>query len=170
MVAVDAASGREVWKSLIGDINMGETITMAPLVVKGKVLVSNSGGEMGVRGWLKALDANSGLTLWTAYSTGPDNDVLIGPNFKPFYSGDRGSDLGVKSWPPEQWKIGGGSVWGWISYDPQLDLIYYGTGNPGRWNPDLRPGDNKWTSGAFACRPDTGEAIWAHQLSPHDLL
>jgi len=94
--------------------------------------------------------------------------VLIGPNFKPFYASDRGADLGVKSWPPEAWKIGGGTVWGWISYDPELDLIYHGTGNPGPWNPEQRPGDNKWTSGIFARRPDTGEAIWFYQFSPHD--
>jgi lanthanide-dependent methanol dehydrogenase len=168
-IAVDAASGRELWRTKLGEIKNGETLTMAPLVVKGKVLVGNSGGEMGVRGWLKALDAASGKVVWTAYATGPDKDVLIGPAFKPFYEKDRGKDLGVKSWPPEAWKIGGGNAWGWISYDPELDLIYYGTGNPGPWNPDQRPGDNKWTSGIFARRPDTGEAVWYYQWSPHDL-
>jgi lanthanide-dependent methanol dehydrogenase len=168
-VAVDAESGRQVWKTKLGEINRGETITMAPLVVKGKVLVGNSGGELGVRGWLSALDADDGKLLWRAYSTGPDRDVLIGENFKPFYEQDRGKDLGVTTWPPGHWRIGGGTVWGWISYDPELDLIYYGTGNPGPWNPDVRPGDNKWTAGIFARRPDTGEAIWAYQWSPHDL-
>ena len=168
-VAVDAATGKEVWRTKVGDINLGETVTMAPIVVKGKVLVGNSGGEYGVRGWLTALDAQSGQIAWRAYSTGPDSEVLIGANFKPFYEQDRGKDLGVSSWPPEAWKIGGGTVWGWISYDLQLDLIYYGTGNPGPWNPDQRPGDNKWTSGIFARKPDTGEAIWFYQFSPHDL-
>ena len=168
-IAVDAASGKELWRTRLGDIRNGETITMAPLVVKGKVLVGNSGGEMGVRGWLKALDAATGKVAWTAYSTGPDKDVLIGPGFKPFYEKDRGQDLGVKTWPPEAWKIGGGNAWGWISYDAELDLIYYGTGNPGPWNPDQRPGDNKWTAGVFARRPDTGEAVWFYQWSPHDL-
>ena len=95
--------------------------------------------------------------------------MLIGPDFKPFYEGDKGKDLGVASWPPEAWRIGGGNVWGWISYDPDLDLIYHGTGNPGPWNPDLRPGDNKWTSGIFARNPDTGQARWFYQWSPHDL-
>src|SRR5678815_4721534 len=142
---------------------------MAPLVVKGKVLVGNSGGEFGVRGWLAALDADTGTVLWKAYNTGPDKDVLIGADFKPFYASDRGTDLGVKTWPSEAWKIGGGTVWGWISYDPQLDLIYYGTGNPGPWNPDQLPGDNKWTSGMFARDPDTGQARWFYQFSPHDL-
>jgi PQQ-dependent dehydrogenase (methanol/ethanol family) len=169
-IALDAETGKEIWKSKIGNINLGETITMAPLVVKDKVLVGNSGGEFGVRGWLQALDANSGNTVWKAYSTGPDKDVLIGPRFKPFYPDDQGQDLGMKSWPPEAWKQGGGTVWGWISYDPDSNLIFYGTGNPGPWNSDQRPGDNKWTSGIFARDADSGEAVWAYQWSPHDLF
>jgi PQQ-dependent dehydrogenase (methanol/ethanol family) len=168
-VAVDAATGKEVWNTRVGDINQGETTTMAPIVVKGKVLVGNSGGEMGVRGWLTALDAATGRIVWRAYSTGPDKDVLIGPGFHPFYPQDRGTDLGVKTWPADAWRTGGGTVWGWISYDPELDLVYYGTGNPGPWNPELRPGDNKWTAGIFARNPDTGQARWAYQWSPHDL-
>ncbi|WP_051408010.1 methanol/ethanol family PQQ-dependent dehydrogenase [Mesorhizobium sp. L48C026A00] len=168
-IAVDAATGKPVWNTQIGNINIGETITMAPLVVKGKVLVGNSGGEMGVRGWIKALDAGDGHVIWTAYSTGPDAEVLIGPDFKPHYDMDKGKDLGVSSWPPDAWKVGGGNVWGWISYDPDLDLIFHGTGNPGPWNPDLRPGDNKWTSGIFARDPDTGTAKWFYQWTPHDL-
>ena len=168
-IAVDAASGKPVWRTKLGDINKGETITMAPMVVKGKVLVGNSGGEMGVRGWLAALDANTGKIAWKAYSTGPDKDVLIGPSFKPFYASDRGRDLGVHSWPPDAWKIGGGNPWGWISYDPALDLVYYGTGNPGPWNAEQRPGDNKWSAGIFARDPDDGSARWFYQFSPHDL-
>ncbi len=168
-VAVDAATGQEVWRTQIGDINRGESVTMAPIVVKGKVLSGNSGGEFGVRGWLVSLDADNGHILWRAYSTGPDKDVLIGPRFHPFYRTDQGKDLGASSWPKEHWKVGGGSVWGWVSYDPELDLIYYGTGNPGPWDADLRPGDNKWTAGIFARDPDTGEAAWAYQWSPHDL-
>jgi PQQ-dependent dehydrogenase (methanol/ethanol family) len=142
---------------------------MAPLVVKGKVLVGNSGGEFGVRGWLAALDAGSGKLAWKAFNTGPDKDVLIGPDFRPFYAGDKGSDLGVTSWPPQAWKIGGGAAWSWISYDPDLDLIYYGTGNPGPWNAEQRPGANKWTAGLFARDPETGQARWFYQFSPHDL-
>jgi lanthanide-dependent methanol dehydrogenase len=168
-LAVDAATGKEVWRAHLGDIRKGETITMAPLVVKGKVLVGNSGGEMGVRGWLTALDAATGQIAWRGYSTGPDADVLIGAKFKPFYASDQGKDLGQSTWPGEAWKIGGGNVWGWLSYDPKLDLVYAGTANPGPWNPDQRPGDNKWTSGVFARRPDTGEAVWFYQWSPHDL-
>jgi lanthanide-dependent methanol dehydrogenase len=169
-VAVEAETGKEAWKTKVGDINIGETMTMAPLVAKGRVLVGNSGGEYGVRGWLKALDAESGKVVWTAYSTGPDKDVLIGSKFKPFYDTDKGQDLGVKTWPPDAWQQGGGTVWGWISYDPDLNLIYYGTGNPGPWNSDQRPGDNKWTAGIFARDLDSGEARWFYQFSPHDLF
>jgi PQQ-dependent dehydrogenase (methanol/ethanol family) len=169
-IALDANTGEELWNVKLGEINLGATMTMAPLVVKGKVLVGNAGGEMGVRGWLTALDENSGKIVWRAYNTGPDKDVLIGPEFKPFYESDRGTDLGVKTWPSDAWKIGGGTVWGWISYDPELNLIYYGTGNPGPWNPDQRPGDNKWTAGVFARDPDTGAARWFYQMSPHDLF
>jgi PQQ-dependent dehydrogenase (methanol/ethanol family) len=168
-VAVDAETGKEAWKVKVGDIRIGETITMAPLVVKGKVLVGNSGGEYGVRGWLTALDADTGKLAWKAYSTGPDKDVLIGPDFHAFYDSDKGTDLGVSTWPPQAWQQGGGNVWGWISYDPDLDLVYYGTGNPGPWNADLRPGDNKWTAGIFARDPDDGSAKWFYQWSPHDV-
>jgi lanthanide-dependent methanol dehydrogenase len=168
-LAVDAHTGALRWETTLGDINRGETMTMAPLVVKDKVLVGNSGGEFGVRGWLTALDRNSGKIAWRAYATGPDRDVLIGPRFQPFYEMDRGRDLGVSTWPPDAWQMGGGAAWGWISYDPDLDLIYYGTSNPGPWNPQQRPGDNKWTAGTFARDPDTGEAVWFYQWSPHDL-
>ena len=168
-IALDANTGTEIWKTKVGDINLGESITMAPLVVKGKVLVGNSGGEFGVRGWLTALNAADGKIVWRAYHTGPDADVLIGANFHPYYAQDQGKELGVTSWPSEAWKIGGGTMWGWISYDPELNLIFYGTGNPGPWNPEQRPGDNKWTCGIFARDPDTGEARWFYQLSPHDL-
>ena len=168
-VAVDATTGKEVWRTQLGDINHGETITMAPLVVKGKVLVGNSGGELGIRGWLTALDAKTGKVAWRAYHTGPDSLVLIGARFKPFYKSDQGKDLGVSSWPPDKWKQGGAGAWGWISYDAALNLIYYGTANPGPWNAEQRPGDNKWSSTTFARDPDTGEAVWAYQVTPHDL-
>jgi PQQ-dependent dehydrogenase (methanol/ethanol family) len=168
--AVDAKTGKEKWKTKLGEINKGETITMAPLYVKGKVLVGNSGGEMGVRGWLTALDAKNGEIAWRAYSTGPDKDCLIGEGFHPYYELDNGKDLGVSSWPPEHWKLGGGTVWGFVSYDPALDYLYYGTANPGVWNPELRPGDNKWSCSIIARRPADGQASWAYQVSPHDLF
>jgi PQQ-dependent dehydrogenase (methanol/ethanol family) len=168
--AVDATSGQMVWRAQLGNIQQGETITMAPLVAAGKVLVGNSGGEMGVRGWIAALDEGSGKLVWKAYNTGPDKDVLIGARFKPFYAMDQGKDLGVSSWPPDAWKIGGATTWGWISYDPATDLIYYGTSNPGPWNADQRPGDNKWSAGLFARDVNSGEAAWFYQSTPHDLF
>ena len=114
-IAVDAASGNQVWRTQMGDLSRGETITMAPIVVKGKVIVGSSGGEMGVRGWIAALDAATGKQVWRAYNIGPDADVKVGPRFKPFYAHDRGANLGVSSWPGDTWKTGGGAVWGWIS-------------------------------------------------------
>jgi lanthanide-dependent methanol dehydrogenase len=152
----------------VGDIHYGETTTGAPVVVNNVVFVGNSGGELGVRGQLTALDAHTGKILWKAYSTGPDSDVRIGADFHPFYKKDQGQDLGVKTWTPGQWKLGGGTIWGWISYDPELNLIYYGTGNPGVWNPDMRPGDNKWSITIWARNPETGMAKWAYQIEPHD--
>jgi lanthanide-dependent methanol dehydrogenase len=169
-IALDVRTGRELWNTALGDIQRGETMTMAPQVVKNRVLVGNSGGEFGVRGWLTALDAQTGAIAWRAYNTGPDADALIGPEFHPFYPQDRGKDLGVESWPPNKWEMGGGTVWGFLSYDPELDLVYYGTANPGPWNAELRPGDNKWTSGIFARRPENGQAVWFYQWNPHDLF
>jgi alcohol dehydrogenase (cytochrome c) len=168
-VAVDAKTGKEIWHTKLGDINKGETITMAPLAADGKVFVGNSGGEMGVRGWLTALDAASGKILWRAYSTGPDSDVLIGDNFKPPYDWLKGKDLGVKTWPPDKWKIGGGTVWGWVSFDPETNTVFYGTANAGPWNADQRAGDNLWTTTIFARDADTGYAKWGVPLNPHDL-
>jgi PQQ-dependent dehydrogenase (methanol/ethanol family) len=168
-ISLDGETGVPRWSTQLADINSGETMTMAPIVVNGKVIVGNSGGEFGVRGWVAALNASDGSIVWRAYSTGPDKDVLIGPSFKPFYAQDRGTDLGVSTWPSGAWKTGGGTVWGWLSYDPSLNLVYIGTSNPGPWNPDQRPGDNKWTAGIFARDADTGEARWYYQFSPHDL-
>jgi PQQ-dependent dehydrogenase (methanol/ethanol family) len=167
-VAVDAKTGKEVWRTKIGEVNRGETMTMAPLVVKNLAIVGNSGGELGVRGKVVALDVATGKIVWTGYNTGPDADVLIGPGYKPFYAKDRGVDLGVTTWPPDQWKLGGSTVWGWISYDPGLNLIYHGTGNPGVWNADLRPGSNHFSCAIVARNADDGQVKWAYQLTPND--
>jgi lanthanide-dependent methanol dehydrogenase len=167
-IALDAATGKPVWKAQLGNINKGETITMAPLIAAGKVLVGDSGGEFGVHGWLTALDLSTGKIVWRAYHTGPDDQALIGPGFHPFYAGDRGKDLGVKTWPADAWRIGGGTMWGWIAFDPSTSTIFYGTANPGPWNAQQRPGDNKWTAGIFARDVNTGQAKWYYQFSPHD--
>jgi PQQ-dependent dehydrogenase (methanol/ethanol family) len=168
-VAVDGATGTQLWRTRMADLNRGETITMAPIVVKGKVLVGSSGGEMGVRGWLAAIDATTGKEVWRGYNTGSDRDVKVGARFKAFYPQDNGKDLGLTSWPGETWKQGGAAVWGWLSYDPELNLVYYGTSNPGPWNESVRKGDNKWSCAIMARDADTGELVWAFQLTPHDM-
>jgi alcohol dehydrogenase (cytochrome c) len=143
-------------------------MTMPPFVVGDKVFVGDSGGEMGVHGWIAALDVKTGKELWRAYSTGSDQAVRIGKDFKPYYKWMQGKDLGISTWPAGMWKHGAGSVWGWISYDPDSNLIYYGTSNPGPRVPTQRPGDNLWTSTIFARDADTGMARWAYQTTPHD--
>jgi PQQ-dependent dehydrogenase (methanol/ethanol family) len=166
-VAVDAASGREVWNTPIADLGEGETTPMAPFVAKSVVIVGPSGGEFGIHGWLKGLDLKTGKVLWTARNIGSDTEVLAKRDtFKPYY--DKGEDLALRSWPKGAANIGGGPVWGWISYDPQLDLIYYGTGNPSPYNAEQREGDNKWTCSVLARRPSDGSLIWAYQFTPHD--
>lgn len=167
-VALDANTGKEIWTVKQGEVNRGETMTMAPLVVRDKVITGISGGEFGVRGFVTANDINTGRQIWRAYSTGPDAEVRLAANFKAPYATAQGTDLGVSSWQGDEWRRGGGTTWGWFTYDPELDLIYYGTGNPGAWNPDQRPGDNKWSMTIFARKPDTGEAVWAYQKTPHD--
>jgi PQQ-dependent dehydrogenase (methanol/ethanol family) len=168
-VAVDAANGTQLWRTRMADLNRGETMTMAPIVVKGKVLVGSSGGEMGVRGWLAAIDAKTGKEVWRGYNTGSDRDMKVGSRFTAFYPQDNGKDLGLTSWPGETWKQGGAAVWGWLSYDPELNLVYYGTSNPGPWNPSVRKGDNKWSCAIMARDADTGELVWAFQVTPHDM-
>jgi lanthanide-dependent methanol dehydrogenase len=166
-VAVDAVSGQEIWKTKIADVAKGETTTMAPLVVKDRIIVGASGGEFGIYGWIKGLDLKTGRIIWTARNLGSDADMLVrADTFKPPY--DSGQDLGVSSWSQESWRIGGAPVWGWISYDPALDLIYYGTGNPSPYNAEQRIGDNKWSASVLARRPEDGSLIWAYQFTPHD--
>ena len=165
--AVDATSGKKIWDTQVGDMKLGETETMAPIIAKNTVIVGISGGELGARGKITAMDLSTGKIKWVAYSTGSDQDMMFGSDFKPFYKKDQGQNLGIKNWGPNQWKQGGGTTWGWISYDPTLNLIYYGSGNPGPWNEDQRPGNNNWTITLFARNPDTGYAKWAYQVVPH---
>ncbi len=123
---------------------------------------------MGVRGWIAALDARTGKESWRAYNLGPDADVKIGPRFAPFYAAERGTDLGSAGWPSETWRHGGAATWGWLTYDPELNLVYY-TSNPGPWDGELRLGDNKYSSSILARDPDTGELRWALQVTPHNV-
>ena len=166
-VAVEASSGRELWSTQIADVSNGETVTMAPLVVRDRVIVGASGGEFGIYGWVKGLDLKSGRTVWTAHNIGPDKDMLArAGTFKPPY--DSGVDLGARSWANDSWHTGGAPVWGSISYDPQLDLIYYGTGNASPYNPEQRLGDDKWSASVLARKPEDGALVWAYQFTPHD--
>lgn len=168
LVALDAKTGKVVWSVKTDDPSKGATGTSAPMVVKDKVYVGVSGGEFGVRGWLAAYSIKDGKQVWRAYSEGPDAELLVDPQKTTVLGKPIGADSSLKSWQGDQWKIGGGGTWGWYSYDPQLNLIYYGTGNPSTWNPKQRPGDNKYSMTVFARDADTGEAKWLYQMTPHD--
>jgi lanthanide-dependent methanol dehydrogenase len=172
LVALDAKTGKVVWSVRNGNPKVGETNTNAPHVFKDKVITGISGGEFGVRGRLMAYDIRTGKRSWTAWSTGPDRDLLVDPAKTMTWTSGRmapiGKDSSLKSWQGDEWKLGGGTTWGWYSYDPRLNLLYYGTGNPGTWNPAQRPGDNKWSMSIFARDLDTGMARWVFQMTPHD--
>lgn len=172
LVALDAQTGKLVWSVKNGNPKIGETDTNAPHVFGDKVLTGISGGEFGVRGRMTAYDINTGRVVWKAWSTGPDEDMLIDPKKTVTWTNGRmrpvGKDSSLKTWQGDQWKLGGGTTWGWYSYDPKLNLVYYGSGNPGTWNPHQRPGDNKWSMTIFARNLDTGMAKWVFQMTPHD--
>jgi alcohol dehydrogenase (cytochrome c) len=167
-VAVDAATGKELWRVKLDDVANGTTTTQAAFVVKDRVYVGSSGGELGTNGWFQALDIKDGHTVWKAFTNGPDSGMLIGPDFKPFYPWMVGKDLGVSTWPGEMWKQGASAPWGFVSYDPDLNQVYYGTSNPGPRTPSQRPGLNLWSSALFARDATTGAAKWAYQFTPHD--
>jgi PQQ-dependent dehydrogenase (methanol/ethanol family) len=168
LVALDAKTGKVVWQATNGDPKKGETGTSAPMVVKDKVLVGISGGEFGVPCHVTAYNLSDGKLVWRAFSSGPDSQIMVDPQKTTELGKPVGADSSLKTWQGDQWKIGGGCTWGWISYDPQLNLIYYGSGNPSTWNPKQRPGDNKWSMTIFARDPDTGMAKWVYQMTPHD--
>jgi PQQ-dependent dehydrogenase (methanol/ethanol family) len=167
-VALDAKTGKELWRVQNGDPAKGETMTMAPMIVKDKVYVGISGGEFGAQGRLTAYNLADGKLAWNAYSVGPDSQLLVDPQKTTMMGKPIGANSSLSSWQGDQWKTGGGATWGWYSYDPQLNLIYYGTGNPSTWNPVQRPGDNKWSMTIFARDADTGMAKWVYQMTPHD--
>jgi len=170
LVALDAKSGKVMWSVKDGDSGKGETGTSAPLVVKDKVLIGVSGGEFGIQGRMTAYNIKDGSKAWIAYSSGPDDMIKFDPNKTTEMGKPVGanSSIAPTSWKGDQWKNGGGGTWGWLSYDPSLNLIYYGSGNPGTWNPTQRPGDNKWSMTIFARDADTGQAKWVYQMTPHD--
>jgi lanthanide-dependent methanol dehydrogenase len=168
LVALDAATGELVWQVQNGDPGKAETGTSAPLVYKDKVYVGISGGEFGVQGSLTAYNVEDGSLVWRGYSTGPDDQTLMDPEKTTHLGQPVGKDSGTATWEGDQWKIGGGTTWGWYAVDPELNLVYYGTGNPGTWNPVQRPGDNRWSMTIFARDADTGMAKWVYQMTPHD--
>ena len=168
LVALDAKTGKKVWSVSNGDPKKGATGTSAPMIVKDKVIVGISGGEFGVQGHITAYDIKTGKRVWRGYSVGPDSETLMDPKKTTHLGKPVGKDSGTATWKGDQWKIGGGTTWGWYSYDPDLDLIYYGSGNPSTWNPTQRPGDNRWSMTIWARNPDTGMAKWVYQMTPHD--
>ncbi len=174
VVALDAKSGKELWKSTNADPKKGETHTGTTLIVKDKVLVGVSGAEFGVRCHVTAYDLKSGKRVWRAYSMGPDSDILVDPEKTTNLGKPVGKDSSLKTWNGDQWKIGGGSTWGWFSYDSEANLFYYGTGNPSTWNPvqrtgpDGKPIDQLYSMTIFARNPDTGVAAWVYQMTPFD--
>jgi len=168
VVALDAKTGRELWHVKNGDPAKGETMTMAPMIVKDKVFVGISGGEFGTQGRFTAYNLKDGSLAWNAYSVGPDDQLKVDPQKTTAMGKPIGANSSLSTWQGDQWKTGGGSTWGWYSYDPALNLIYYGTGNPSTWNPVQRPGDNRWSMTIFARDADTGMAKWVYQMTPHD--
>lgn len=168
LVALDASNGEVVWSIKNGDPKIGETNTNAPIVVNDKIITGISGGEYGVRGFVAAYNISDGSLAWKAYSTGPDDEMLVDPEKTTSMLKPIGKDSSLNSWKGDQWKIGGGTTWGWYTYDPDLNLVYYGTGNPSTWNPVVRPGDNKWSMTLMARDLDTGMAKWFYQMTPHD--
>jgi PQQ-dependent dehydrogenase (methanol/ethanol family) len=172
LVALDANTGKVIWSVKNGDPRIGETNTNAPHVFQDKVITGISGGEFGVRGHLTAYDIKTGKMIWRAWSTGPDSDLLFDPAKTMTWTNGKmapvGKNSSLKTWEGEQWKLGGGPTWGWYSYDPKTNLVYYGSGNPGTWNSAQRPGDNKWSMTIFARDLDTGIAKWVYQMTPHD--
>jgi alcohol dehydrogenase (cytochrome c) len=151
LIAIDAKNGHPLWNIAVADAKLAYSITMAPLIVKNKVIVGVGGGEFGIRGFVAGFDAKTGKEAWRFYT-------IPGP-------GEPGHD----TWDGDAWKNGGASVWVTGSYDPELNLTYWGIGNPGPdWNPDQRPGDNLYSDSVIALDADTGALKWHFQFTPHD--
>ncbi|MDB5902957.1 MAG: PQQ-dependent dehydrogenase, methanol/ethanol family, partial [Betaproteobacteria bacterium] len=172
LIAFDAGTGKVLWSVKNGDPKLGAVNTNAPHIFKDKVITGISGGEWGVRGFIAAYDINTGKQAWKAYSVGPDAEMLVDANSTMTWTDGSlqpiGANSSVKTWQGDQWKTGGGTTWGWYSYDKALNLMYYGTGNPSTWNPSQRPGDNRWSMTIMARDVDTGMAKWVFQMTPYD--
>ena len=171
-MALNAKTGKVVWSVKNGDAKLGAVNTNAPHIFKDKVITGISGGEWGVRGFIAAYNLSDGQLAWKGYSVGPDSEMLMDPQTTMTWTDGKMAPVGANSslstWQGDQWKIGGGTTWGWYSYDKALNLMYYGTGNPSTWNPAQRPGDNKWSMSIFARDVDTGKVKWVYQMTPYD--
>src|SRR3979411_2650049 len=168
LVALDAKTGKFVWSVKNGDPSKGETGTSSPMIMKDKVIIGISGGEFGVRGSVTAYNIKDGKRVWRGYWMAPDSDTLIDPQKTTHLGKPVGPDSGTNTYQGDQWTIGGGTTWGLYSFDPQLNLIYYGSGNPSTWNPKQRPGDNRWSMTIWARDVDSGMTRWVYQMTPHD--
>lgn len=170
--ALDAKTGEVVWQATNGDPKLGAVNTNAPHVFGDKVITGISGGEWGVRGYISAYNIKDGKMAWRGYSVGPDAEMLMDPAKTMTWADGKmqavGKDSSLSTWKGDQWKIGGGTTWGWYSYDRAENLLYYGTGNPSTWNPTQRPGDNKWSMSIWARDLNTGAVKWVYQMTPHD--
>jgi PQQ-dependent dehydrogenase (methanol/ethanol family) len=167
-IALDEATGRVLWDVAMTQAESGETLLAAPLVVGDRVYIGNSGSDFGARGWMAALDAASGRVLWKRYNTGPDSEVGIDSSFAA-HDLSRDPDLGVRSWPPDAWRHGGGTLAGVPVYDAERGVLIHATGHPAPWNAEQRPGANYFTAGVFARDAATGAARWFVPINPHDL-
>ena len=165
-------TGKVVWSVKNGDPKVGAVNTNSPHVFKDKVITGISGGEWGVRGYINAYNLSDGKMAWRGYSVGPDAEMLIDPDKTMTWTDGKmapvGKDSSLKTWQGDQWKIGGGTTWGWYSYDKGVNQLYYGTGNPSTWNPAQRPGDNKWSMSIWSRDVDTGAVKWVYQMTPYD--
>ena len=168
LAALDARTGREIWRVRNADARLGASMSSAPLVAGDVVVVGMAGSEYGVRGYLSGYRAANGQLLWRGSSTGSDAELLLNGAANVNYLSHAGRNLGVNSWPGEAWRTGGGTTDGWLSWDPELGLVYAGTGAPAPWQATLRPGESKWTSAIVAREVATGRVRWAYQLTPGD--
>ncbi|MEZ5393521.1 MAG: PQQ-dependent dehydrogenase, methanol/ethanol family [Bryobacterales bacterium] len=151
LIALDAKTGAKAWDVEVCNYPIGYALALAPLAVKDKIIIGTAGGELGIRGFLAAYDAKTGEQAWKFYT-------VPGPG-----------EPGHETWENDAWKTGGASIWVTGSYDPELNLTYWGVGNPGPdWNPDVRPGDNLYSSSVVALDADTGKLAWHFQFTPHD--
>jgi PQQ-dependent dehydrogenase (methanol/ethanol family) len=172
LVALNSDNGKIVWSIKNGDPKLGAVNTNAPHIFGNKVVTGISGGEWGVRGYISAYNLSDGKLAWRGYSVGSDADMLVDPSTTTTWADGKvtpvGKDSSLKTWKADQWKTGGGTTWGWYSWDPETNLLYYGTGNPSTWNPSQRPGDNRWSMSIWARDLNSGKVKWVYQMTPFD--